>query len=643
MPIRRTMTALRIALFPLCIALAACGGSDDDDGGGGGGALSIFTSRLAAPASTTIAVSGNWIAYLADEATSSVGGSDLNGDTDVNDAVPIAIDAVEGLEYTLPAAARELHWLGSQLFFVVDESADQFDWNGDMALDDRVLVRWTLGANLAFVAVLDTRGSTPVAVVGDTLFFVAAEAPMGAMESSLVAIEAGDVLGLRPVLTNDALGTLRPEILALDEGLLLLGLDEQLEGRDLNGDGDSADRRVLALLDGTGTAQAGGYSELLLSLGLAARHDQAAPFRALSSGAGDWLAAFLVNESAQGDTNFNDPGNPAAELPLSWLPSQCASADADTLDDVLFFVRFAPFSANPGASPPVNTGLVGDRRIVIAGDFVGTLSPEAHEGSCSLNGDGDQSDRIFRWVRAQQPITPPTAVALLRAVSDLAGGTRGVAELQGRFVIAVNELADGRDIDGGGLSPTADFVGWIDPAAPTAWTFDHEPAEGEAYGIATWMGEVPGRQRLGIAFAESSSGLDINGDGDILDSIPTFALFGGTPVELVFPGFGAALPKENAGIVVQNGWAFFRVSEAEDDLDWNSDGDKADFVLLRSRLSDGSTRAESMLNDIAGRPAVEPADLLTPASAAFLAAEAGIGDINEDGRADGFALRYFRW
>lgn len=626
-----------------CAALfSACGGGGDDPPPQQTG-FTLFTTNQSAAASTRVVFSGTWIAFLADEATTGLNGTDLNGDQDLNDAVPVAINADEGLEFLVPAAARDLAWIGTELYLVVDEAQDLVDWNGDALQDDLVLLHWKPNEALAFVDALDARGTLQMIAAGGSLFFASAQAQPGGMGSSLKAIASSAPLAPRPVLTTDATGTLHPVLLAADEGLLLLALDETVELRDLNGDLDADDRRVLALLDGTGTAEGAAYSLSIQLPRLAARSQGELPFRALSKGANDWLAAFLVNETAQGATNFNDPNNPAAELPPSWLPPQCATPDVDVLDDVLFFVRFAAFAADPLANAPVNTGLVGEDRVAIAGDFVATVSPESDEGSCALNGDGDQADRIFRWVRAATPVTPPTDVELLRAVADLPGGAHAAAELQGRFVIAVNEIADGRDIDADALLSDAAFVGWLAPDGTLVWTFDHEPDQGESYGIATWIGEIPGRERLGIAFEESSNGLDINGDGDLLDAIPTFAQFAGSPVELRFPGFGAACPAENPGIVVQNGWALYRVSEAEDALDWSEDGNLNDFVLLRSNLSGGTTRVESVLNDIPGRPAVEPDDLLTPPVGAFIADESTTVDLNGDANPEALVLRYFFW
>ena len=44
----------------------------------------------------------------------------------------------------------------------------------------------------------------------------------------------------------------------------------------------------------------------------------------------------------------------------------------------------------------MNTGIVGVDRVVAAAGFVGTLSLEADDGPCDLNGDTDTTDRVFR-------------------------------------------------------------------------------------------------------------------------------------------------------------------------------------------------------------------------------------------------------
>ena len=123
------------------------------------------------------------------------------------------------------------------------------------------------------------------------------------------------------VATTDAVGPLSPRILGKDEGLLCLGLDETVEGRDLNGDGDATDTNVLALMDGTVTTGHVHSTGLAMPAGTPV-------FRArrTSTSSHDWQVGFLVSEAAQDATNLNNP----ALFSGTWKPSQCVGdEDAD--------------------------------------------------------------------------------------------------------------------------------------------------------------------------------------------------------------------------------------------------------------------------------------------------------------------------
>src|SRR5262249_6136095 len=152
---------------------------------------------------------------------------------------------------------------------------------------------------------------TRILSVGSRLFYSSASVPANAGESNLFVLSSSSPTTPSMVSTLDATGPLSPRILAKDEGLLFLTLDEVAEGRDLNGDGDALDRSVLALLDGTASGQA------IRSTGLAI--PASSPLRARKKAAHDWDVGFLVSENDQGATNLNDP----ALFTGDWQPSQC--------------------------------------------------------------------------------------------------------------------------------------------------------------------------------------------------------------------------------------------------------------------------------------------------------------------------------
>jgi hypothetical protein len=231
----------------------------------------------------------------------------------------------------------------------------------------------------------------------------------------------------------------------------------------------------------------------------------------------------------------------------------------------------------------------------------------------------------------------------LLAIGDTPGGTHGFAELSGRFVIVVDEAADGRDYDGAMMVDNL-LLGSHDPLLPgTAFEFDHAP--GVPLAGATWMSETPDRTQLLHAAPEEITGVDVDGDGVADDSFITFPFFNG-PADLNFPGFGIGLVEDNAGIELIGVLAFFRVSEAAGGDDFNGDGDGMDTVLFRINSNGGFPVAMATSN-ILTRPSVFfDHDIVAHAGAALITDEAQIGlagtDLNGDGDATDHVVRFFR-
>lgn len=623
--------------LPLVAAFAGCSSDSDSDS-----SFTVRSTDQAVAASTVIAISGSNLAFLASEGTTGAGGTDFNNDGDKTDSIAVAVPG-GGDDTVLNVAADDLAWIGNELYLVVDEADDDNDWNTDLDTTDIVLLHWSRTANaLTFVADLPATG-TRLLAIGTNLFYAGATTTVGANQSNLRRIASSAPLTVVEVETTDATAELTVEILGEDEGLVFLGLDEVGNARDLNGDADQTDGAVLALLNGTVTTGEIRNVELALA-------DPAGPFRARSSGSSDWQVGFLVSETDQGAVNLNDPG----DFDSTWQPPQCAGEeDADTTDAVLHFLEFAAWNADPVATPPVNSGLVGSKRIVIANNFIGTISTEADEGTCDLNDDGDTADDVVRWteiVASPSPVLPLTSEANIRALFDVPGGTHGLAELGTRFVIVVSESDDNVDINGGGM--TMNLVGWLSPSnTSTAWDFTHTSPTQVAVG-ASWMGDQPDRARLDVALEERVLGNNINShtppvpgeDTDTNDSVPTFAQFSGNT--LTFPGVAIAVEGDNGGIIVARGFGFYRVSEAEDSRDWNADGDETDFVLFRTSLTQGTSQQMGALNN-ATQLAVRFNTRENPSIGAFLASEAlqGAGgtDFNNDGDTLDLVVRYFNF
>lgn len=668
------LRALPRALAPGALALvAACGGGSDGDGIG----FIVTPTSHAVDASSEVVLGGFLLVYFADEGTSGSGGNpstDLNGDTDTLDDVAVVVNALNGVT-TVLQAALDAAIVGNQVYLVVSEAQDGVDWSGDDGggpFDDIVLLCWdsTDTNPPVFVDVLDPAAGAvnPVLAVGGALFYPAAAVPVGADDTSLMRIDSTAPTTPVPVPNEAGAGQLRPRILGEAEGILFLGLDETdgpspppgsggpLAGPpdDYNGDGDMTDL-VLALLDGTDPAANA------KSTGLAVA-DANVPFDArYDFFDDDWLVAFLVNEADQNATNFNDETLPEFTQPLT--PDHCQGPfDTDTLDDVLFFLEFNDFIA--GLATPINTGFAGADRVVVAADYVGTISPEA-DATCDLNLDGVSDDRVARWVQAVQPMTPVRDSAEMYALFDVPGGSHGLSVLSDRLVIVADEAADDAAAPGGidGKAGDHTLVGHLDPTDGllATWTFSH-PATNPGTGIAgepfvgtSWMAAEESEGRLGMTYMEEVPAIELNvdlfcdqvskeaGAADATDALPLWTDFAGTTMD--FDGQGYAVLPGDPGIVLVRGFAFYRVSETQDAFDYNNDGDTSDMILFRNPQAFCATVAM-------GTERIPPGGGTTPViftdgfnTGAFLSSElpgsgAGI-DFNGDGDMNDVVVRYF--
>lgn len=655
---RRSRLTPALLATGLCLSglPSGCSGIEDLFGGddGGSGSFSLKAAKQSSPQSTVLKVRGRWVVYLASEATTGKTGKDFNKDGDQQDLIAAVIDLKGGMN-VLDVSAEDMEIVGDEIFVVTDEKKDSTDWDGDGTADELVLLHWsTKDKDLNFLATLDTTNNVQLMPVGeDRLYFLQPPDPgFTAPQTTLHYVTADAPLSPVQVFNADFANSLRVRILGADEGLLFLSANELVEARDLNGDGDQIDQFVIGLVDGTSP------TSLYRNTGLAST-SSTVPRRALPRGPGDWLVAFLVNENRQGQTNFNHP----ALFPAAWQPPQCAgTTDTDFQDDVLFYIEFAAWSQNPFVSPPVNTGLVGVGRVLcVEGSgnspgFVATVSLESNHGGCSLNGDGDSSDLVFRWTEAQTPILPFTLVDDLVALDvTQPGDTLGASDLDNRFLVVVDEAEDSRNHDGKGANN--ELLAWLDPRdGPLAfWTYDHSSGSGAFIG-PSWVRERAERDVLLVASRETVLGLPLNSaDSDTSDSVPTYASFLPPAVkQLQFPGPSIALDADDAGIVIADDVVLYRVDEQSDNRDWDEDGDVFDIVLLRSKLDNpqkgifmatlrrfNSAAAKNNGTGPGDDPVVVTDGLV---GAAFLAQEAvEQDDLNGDGDTSDFVIRHFRF
>ncbi|MFT4538795.1 MAG: hypothetical protein ACI841_004590 [Planctomycetota bacterium] len=625
------------------LALTGCPASTESTPAG---PFTVFSTLQAVAIGTPIVFSGDHFAFLAAESSGSEGGEDRNGDFDTADSVVVVQNYETRTETVVGVAARELAWVGDDLFMVVREDEDDRDWDDDTEKgeDEYSLLYWSPEMTEAiFVASLSADAKTRILpIAGERLLIVEEGGPAsGQGTTTLSTIEAGTPELPLPVITSsDAVDGLNPQVLGIDEGLVILLLNEATDG-DLNEDTDDTDA-VLALLDGT---QAAG---VLHSTGKVIE-DSNVPVRAKSTGDGDWLVTFLVDEEGSQES-LNDRDL----FPAIWDPEGCPSAtDTDEDDQVLAFLHFADWVADSSLSPVRNTGFAGRERVFIAGVNVGTIVHEEDDGGCNLNGDADATDRIVRWVFAEPDagidLAPVGTTNLMLALADtsvLAGSTLGVAELGDRIVILVGEENDNRSHDES-VEDVFDLIGWIDPDDSIAWEFNHSASSSFFLG-ATWIEETPGREHLLIAALEEVSGSNFNipagatgPDMDTRDSVPVILSFEGNRL---FPGLvPVAARATNAGLTLFGDNVYGRLHEAADSRDLNGDGDQADDLVFRHNLTSGGTTVMSVLNNIGGRRAIDADDNLTdPVGCAFIADERDeSADFNRDGDEEDFVIRYF--
>jgi hypothetical protein len=503
--------------------------------------------------------------------------------------------------------------------------------------------------DVEYVDDLDSAAATPFLVASDRLYYSAdRQQALAAGETNVKWVDERDPTTPTRVLhtiTASAGGGCHLRIAGEDEGLLFLVISEFVEAVDHNNDGDIDDSTVLALLDSTDPAA------VILSTELCGP-SAAPPVRALPNGPHDWTVGFFVSEVRQADfvTGLNDAAG--LGFPAGWEPTSCAGyADTDTNDDVMFFLQFAAWSADPVTNPPQNTGIAGFNRILMVPGYLGTTVFETSDGSdtpvtngCDANGDGDTSDVTFRWTSTANPLQPFNDSNELIAMLVTNGNAKGISELDDRFFCVMDEHADGRNHDNDSNVDNI-LLAWVDPAqgASATWNFDREPSKpGIQATLVTWMADRKKRDRILINISERTFTKSQNKswkDKDLSDDVPGFARFSKSdPDRFMIPHAPAAVVVANGGIVVAKNSVFFRVSEASDTRDWNHDN-LGTFMLVRSTLSHQGLDYISPLNNLN----IDSVFTDGRYGAAFLVDEAIVNhDYTGDGDKGDLAVRWIR-
>ena len=263
-----------------------------------------------------------------------------------------------------------------------------------------------------------------------------------------------------------------------------------------------------------------------------------------------------------------------------------------------------PHVYDPGAGASSNVGIAASSLLDLAALEGGEFAFIANEGweGADLNGDGDTFDNV---AHVYDPATDVTANLGLGALSGLS-----LTALDGgRLGLAPWEDAQGADLNGDG--DMSDFVLHVyDPADSVA----NVGITAEGFSLTALEGG-----RIAFLTRESAEGADLNGDGDMGDSVPQIY----DPATDTTANVGIA--GSSIGALVGGSAAFF-ASESGEVVDLNGDGDTDDFVpYVYDPATDTATNV-----GIAGFSLAA----LDGGTLAFLASEPGEGvDLNGDGDA----------
>ncbi|MBI3843609.1 MAG: hypothetical protein HY292_03120 [Planctomycetes bacterium] len=341
------------------------------------------------------------------------GGTDLNGDGDVDDLVMHVYDTRTGVARNLGLAATgfDIVMVGERVVFPADESSQGVDFNGDgdtldadtfvydaatgtlthFGFDTELFPRAT--ADLVVVAVNESRSGNADLngdgdMLDDVLFalrlatgevinvgyavyessfrangpivaFAVSESGQGGVDLNGDG-DVGDVVlhvfdATTGTVTNAALDCGGADFAFGDHSFAWTVCERWQGNADLNGDGDVSDNVVHVFDTVMGTITNLGVANS--QFGLAA--------------SGDWLA-FAVNEGEQGGADLN--------------------SDGDAIDGVIFiYDHLTGLATNLGIALRSRELLAS---FGISGSLVAFRVSETGQGNHDLNGDGDTGDRV---------------------------------------------------------------------------------------------------------------------------------------------------------------------------------------------------------------------------------------------------------
>lgn len=308
---------------------------------------------------------------------------------------------------------------------------------------------------------------------------------------------------------------------------VVIGVSEVEQGADLNGDGDLADH-VLHVHDlSTGTTTNEGVS-------------------GMESGAevSDSHVLFWLSESTEG-RDLNGDGDSG-----DWWVAHSYDLESGQTTNLGLSVEYS--------------ALVGKRAVLAVS--------EARQG-VDLNADGDREDGVLHVVDLESGET--TGLGLAGTVSALT---------ESRLVFAVQEVAQGQDLNGdGALGDDRNEDGVLESWESDRTLHVRDLESGESTNLA--LAGTEARVSEGaVAFRadEEEQGRDLNGDSDEVDDVVHVRdLALGVTTNL---GLAAA-----SGLHLVGAHLVFRVEEDDQGLDLNGDGDLGDDVFHIRDLSQAVT------------------------------------------------------
>jgi len=492
--------------------------------------------------------------------------ADLNGDSDLADAVWHLLDPTEDLvldvsgpnplntSLATPRTGKPGVGAVGGLILIISEMSTGADFSGDGdATDDVVIAIEHFGNSIVPLGIPPHAPGTPLVVRDNRVMVCGSEAAAGMdLTGDLDATDI--VLG---VISFDGPGVpaymsvgagvasaIDPSAFSLtaDMGILLIN-EASSGGADINADGDSNDS-ILALVDlRTGAT----FFPTANSVS----------FRPLAANINTGFATsanrliFGIDENAQGKDINNDQDT--IDSILAWIDVETAPTVVHSLGLTL------------GSQQPRIDGTIGLVSINEAGSALVT--------GIDHNADGDVSDQVaFR-------VDVTSVPAVLR---NLGLAVEGFSLTGTDAVLMISEAAQSQS-DRNGDSDTNDIVPSYGDLGRVSPAFRSLGLATRSIGLSR---NAPGSVRLGLLIPEQplTSRADLNGDGDSLDNayfwidIDTDAfpptVIQPTPYLIGIGSFSTAPP-----LRVDDDTLLFATSETMLDRDLNADGDKDDTLL----------------------------------------------------------------